>query len=625
MLEEIFKDIISKNDKDKFIEILKNDKIYNIINDYTPDQKIDAIYFIDEKAKLVGAYKFWNEKKKLKIKDMKIVSNTKQTNMTEFVNQPIELFCGEWLANNADGIVKYRGNQEVRVGYQPILITKRVVNIENNTEKFEIAYYDLDNWKYKYISRTTLSNYASVTKLVDYGIDVTSANAYAFVNYINDLYTYNKNKIPVVYSLSRLGWVDNNYKEFLPFTNSNIICDCEGEMKKIMEFYHEQGDYNSWLNAMYNCRKKNIVKIVMSSSFSSILIKMIGINGFITHIYGDRGKGKTVLLMLAMSIWGNPSLGKLTNSINNTLFALECKAHFLQNLPFSGDELQNVDKYEINNDTLIYMIANGSGKGRGDKDKTINAQKNWSLNMITTGEDKITKDNSHSGSKVRCIEIENDEDIFDLTTITDLSNIIKENYGFAGRKFVKYVIELGKDVITERYKNIRDEFMKNNSNLDGKQINAISILKLSNQLSTECIFENEEPIDDKYLLNLVKKEQEISVAERAKEYLLNAISMNKINFLDSQDEINYNVIKKEFWGYFSANSCYMNKNIVDNVLKNGNFYFSEVKKKWGTTGFIEEYKGRYYYWNDKYKANFVQIIMPDYSNKNYDNGENPPF
>jgi hypothetical protein len=58
----------------------------------------------------------------------------------------------------------------------------------------------------------------------------------------------------------------------------------------------------------------------------------------------------------------------------------------------------------------------------------------------------------------------------------------------------------------------------------------------------------------------------------------------------------------------------MNKNIVDNTLKNGDFSFSEVKKKWGTIGFINEYKGRYYYWNDKYKANFVQITMPDSTN-----------
>lgn len=623
MLEEIFKDILSKSDKDKFIEILKSEEIYKAINNYTPEQRIDAIFYIDEKAKLVGAYKLWNEKKKLKIKETKSV-RTKEANMTEFANQPVELYCGDWIASNADGIVKFKGTQEMRVGYQPILITKRIVNIEDDTEKFEIAYYDENKWKYRYIPRTILSNSSSITKLVDYGIDITSSNAYATVNYLSDLYMYNKSKIPIVYSVSHLGWADKEYKEFIPFTKGEIICDCEGETKNIMKLYRQYGDYEKWLESMYQCRKNNIVKVVMASSFASPLLKMIGINGFITHIHGDRGKGKTILLMLAMSIWGAPGLGELTNSINNTLFALECRAYFLQNLPFSGDELQNVNKYEINNDTLIYMIANGSGKGRGDKDQVIKKQKNWALNMITTGEDKITKDNSHGGSKVRCIEIENDEDIFDLENITDLANLIKENYGFAGKKFIEYVISQGKDNLTERYKKIRDEFMKNNSNLDGKQINAISLLKLSNQLTTECIFTNEEPISDTYLLSLVKKEQEISVAERAKEYLLNAISMNKMNFAHSQDENSFNMSKKEFWGYFSENSCYMNKNIVDNVLRNGEFSFSEVKKKWGTSGFIEEYKGRYYYWNDKYKANFVQITIPSSVNIS-DNLELPPF
>lgn len=624
MLEELFKDILSKKDKDKFIDIIKKESIYTMINEYAPEQRIDAIFFIDEKAKLVGAYKFWNERKKLKIKEIQI-SNSKQMNLTEFSNQPIELFCGDWVASNADGIVKYKGNQEIRVGYQPLLITKRLINIDNNTEKFEIAYYDQNKWKTKYIPRTTLSNSNSITKLVDYGIDITSSNAYATVNYLSDLYLYNKEKIPVVYSVSHLGWVDKDFKIFLPFVKGDIICDCEGETRKMIDYYSESGNKSSWIEVVRECRKKDIVKIIMSASFASVLIKMVGINGFITHIYGDRGKGKTVLLMLAMSIWGNPELGKLTNSINNTLFALEYKASFLQNLPFSGDELQNVNKYEINNDTLIYMIANGSGKGRGDKDRNIASQNNWALNMITTGEDKITKDNSHSGSKVRCIEIENNENIFDLNNITDLVNTIKENYGFAGREFIKYIISLGKEEISERYKKIRDDFMTNNDSLDGKQINAISLLKLANELSIECIFKEEEAIDDKCLLKLVKKEQEISVAERAKEYLLNAISMNKMNFIDSQNE-DISLVRKEFWGYIVDNSYYINKNTVDNILKNGNFYFSEVKRKWGDIGFINEYKGRYYYWNDKYKANFVQITIPDSSIMNSDGKhELPPF
>lgn len=626
MIEEIFKDINSKIDKDKFIEIIKSESIYKIINEYSPSDKIDAIYFIDEKSKLVGAFKLWNEKKKINIKKIKTPQN-KEANMTEFENQPITLYCGDWVASNVEGIVKYKGNQEMRVGYQPILITKRIVNIENDTEKFEIAYFDQNKWKYRYIPRTLLSNSTSVTKLSDFGIDINSSNSYAFISYINDLYMYNKNEIPIINSVSHLGWTDNTFTEFLPFTQKNIICDCEGEMKNIMKLYRENGDYNLWLNKMYECRTREIVKLFMASSFASPLIKMIGINGFITHLCGDRGKGKTILLMLAMGIWGAPNLGELTNSINNTMFALECRAYFLQNLPFSGDELQNADKKEINNDTLIYMIANGGGKGRGDKEQSVQKQKSWALNMITTGEDKITKDNSHGGSKVRCIEVENDDDIFNMKNITEVASIIKENYGFAGKIYIDYIISLGKDVISSKYKKIRDNFIKNNLYLDGKQINSISLLKLADQLSSECIFKDDSLISDSYLLGLVKNELEISVAERAKEYLLNKISMNKINFEIVGKETGVSdTIKREFWGYITGNICYINKNTVDDILKSGDFSFSEVKKKWGTSEFINPYKNKYYHWNNKYNANFVQITIPDTTTDDInEDTELPPF
>ena len=630
MLEEIFKDICSKDDKDKFVELLKNEKIYEIINGYNPEQRIDAIYFVDEKAKLVGAYKLWNEKKKLKIKkiDAPASFQNKEVNMTDFKDQPIELYCGEWIASTSEGIVKYKGTQEIRVGYQPILITKRIINIENDSEKFEVAYYDQGKWKTKFIPRTTLSNTNSITKLVDMGIDVSSNNAYALISYISDLYMYNKNDIPIIYSVSHLGWTNSKYDQFLPYTKGDIICDCEGEMKNIMQLYKTCGDYDKWLETMIKCRKKDIVKIVMASSFASPLIKMTGINGFITHICGDRGRGKTILLMLAMGIWGAPGLGELTNSINNTMFALECRAHFLQNLPFSGDELQNADKKEINNDALIYMIANGGGKGRGDKDRQVQKQKAWALNMITTGEDKITKDNSHGGSKVRCIEIENEDDIFDLANISELANTIKDNYGFAGRIYVDYIISLGRDVINERYKKIRETFMRNNPLLDGKQINAISLLKLANELSVECIFKDDSKISDDVLLGLVKNELEISVAERAKEYLLNQISVNMINFeVKGSEIIDYTApLKREFWGYVAGNLCYINKNTVDKILRDGGYSFSEVKKKWGINGFINEYKGKYYHWNDRYNANFVQLTIPSIINAEYDSEtEKPPF
>lgn len=343
MLEEILDKIQTKDDKDAFLEILKNDEIYDIINEYDDNAKIEILYLIGEKAKITGLTRFWNEKKKVNIKKAKEKKFGNINNITDFENQPIQLYCGDWTANNKEGIVKYRGNQEMRVGFQPILITKRIINMENDSEKFEIAYYDMNVWKTKIISRTTLSNTNSVTKLVNYGLDITSVNASAFVTYINDLYTYNKAEIPTVNSVSHLGWAGNNYRQFLPFTDGGIICDADGEMSNIMKLYTQKGNYEIWKECMNECRKNNIVKVMMAASFASPLIKMTGINGFITHLYGDRGKGKTVLLMLCMGIWGAPGLGELTNSINNTLFALECRAYFLQNLPFSR---RRITKYE---------------------------------------------------------------------------------------------------------------------------------------------------------------------------------------------------------------------------------------------------------------------------------------
>lgn len=306
MLEEKLNEIQSKDDREKMLELLNDNNTYDIINSYEENDKINITFLIEEKAKLVGLTRFWWQKKRVNITN----SNKRNSNLnvTDFKNQPIQLFCGEWVANSEEGIVKYRGSQEIRVGFQPILITKRFINQENDSEKFEIAYYDLGEWKTRIISRTILSSNNLVIKLVDYGLDITSANASAFVSYINDLYTYNKKEIPIAYSVSHLGWVNNDYRQFLPFTDGGIVCDADGEMSKIMKLYTQKGSYEIWKECIGECRKNNTVRIMMAASFASPLIKMAGINGFITHLYGDRGKGKTVLLMLCMGIWGAPGL-----------------------------------------------------------------------------------------------------------------------------------------------------------------------------------------------------------------------------------------------------------------------------------------------------------------------------
>ena len=58
-------------------------------------------------------------------------------------------------------------------------------------------------------------------------------------------------------------------------------------------------------------------------------------------LWGRTGVGKSVALMVAASVWGNPN-GGLFGTMNGTLNFLQSQAALLRNLPLCLDELQTI-------------------------------------------------------------------------------------------------------------------------------------------------------------------------------------------------------------------------------------------------------------------------------------------
>ena len=81
--------------------------------------------------------------------------------------------------------------------------------------------------------------------------------------------------------------------------------------------------------------------------------------------------------MVAMSVWGNPEIGKLVKSLNSTQVALARYASFVHNIPFAGDELQTIKNKWESFDKLIMYLCEGMDKGRGTAAGGLEEQKEW--------------------------------------------------------------------------------------------------------------------------------------------------------------------------------------------------------------------------------------------------------
>ena len=297
----------------------------------------------------------------------------KANNRTEF-NYPgrDEMDCGSWIADE-EGVKILVDYNETTVCYHPIFPLERLFNIETKTEKIKLAYKRDNHWKDITVDKDLIASSSKIVKLAAYGIAVTSENAKGLVKYLSDIENLNEGKISLKTSTSKFGWHGD---DFIPF-DTKVIFDDESRFKELSDSLRSRGSYEIWLDLTRRIRKNithNEPQIYLAASFASVLISKLNMLPFIVNLWGSTGKGKTVALMLAASVWADPSEGKYITDSYATQNAFEIRLDILNHLPLMLDDLSKVkDKCDDNFTDLVYLLCSGRGKraykacGRGPK------------------------------------------------------------------------------------------------------------------------------------------------------------------------------------------------------------------------------------------------------------------
>ena len=266
------------------------------------------------KAKQVGYSAFiktWNEY----VKAQKTTASIVGVNDTNFPDQPVQLRCEAYRCDE-EGVHRYSeitGNVEVIS--HPLMPVKRVTNIETYAEKVEIAYKrGRKPWKNIVVPRQTLASAQKILALSDSGVDVNSENAKEVIRYMSKLESLNFDELPCQDSVSHMGWLPDG--EFMPYT-SEITYD--GENPELMRLYSEikpTGSEEVWMKIAKEVRRGDSVpaRIALAAAFAAPLVSTLKALTFFVHLWGEKGCGKSVGLMLSASVWGNPAIGSYLNA-----------------------------------------------------------------------------------------------------------------------------------------------------------------------------------------------------------------------------------------------------------------------------------------------------------------------
>lgn len=483
-----------------------------------------------------------------------------------------------------------------KFSYIPIIPVERYINQDTQKEKVKLIYYKENKWNELIVDRSQIAISNKILLLSDNGLDVNSENVRYYINYFNDI--INTNDIKKLSSVSHLGWNDDC---FIPYDSYGIFDGIE-DFKGIYKAISAKGDYDLWLKTIKECREQKEIKILMAVVLASCLLEKLTIQPYIVNFWSSMsGNGKTLASMVAMSVWGNPDTGSLRLSSNSTQNYYVTIASFLRNITCYFDEFQIVknNKY-FDKDGLIMDLCNGTEKGRMTKNIQTREVKNWNCNFLFTNNDKIVTENAGEQVYNRVIDIEVNKKLFDKNA-HEVADIVKSNYGFLGKEFIKIIKEIGFEKIKEDYNLIYNEIISSTKATD-KQASSLSSILITDKILVNNFFEEESILTINDLKDFINDRDEIKTSFKAKEYIINIINANIKRF----DENNHG----EYWGRKDDYICTINAEILFRELKKGGFEFNSIKKEWVEMGFIDtNSQGRYVHHTTVNREKGMYIII----------------
>ncbi len=455
---------------------------------------------------------------------------------------------GKWIVSER-GVKSISFAGPVVASHYPIIIAERMVSRDTHKEKVKLMWKKNNRVCSIMPYRSEISSNSKIVNLSDYGFPATSETARALVSYLSDYEALNYDLIPMKESTAKLGWIDG---DFLPYSNSEIIFDAHPSYSHVFDSIKSEGSFNTWLSLLRIIRKSGRQEplVYLAGSFASVLLHWLNVSPFMINLYGKTGGGKTVNLMLATSIWGDPSKGQYIIESTSTVNSMEQYLNLLNHLPLMIDDLSKIrDRDKDRFPELIYMLCAGRGKGRLTKDIGLRDTASWNNVILTNMERPLTDGNMKGGAVNRVLDFEIQQgNIFENGNA--VVEIISQNYGHAGKLFVQAIQSIGaeklKEKVHENMQKIKAFTRAQGEEKEEKQIIPLAVLLTADQISEEVIFKDGIHCDMKYCVAALKNEEEVSEMDRAYNHLIDAVQIYRNRFEPAES----GEYRGEIWGCF---------------------------------------------------------------------------
>ncbi|NBM54601.1 DUF927 domain-containing protein [Proteus sp. G2669] len=247
--------------------------------------------------------------------------------------------------------------------------------------------------------------------------------------------------------------------------------------------YQTSGTVESWRNGVARLADGNsFMMIAIGAALAAPMTSIIGADSFGLHLYAQSTAGKTTAADMAVSLYGEPDLQRLTWYGTEYGMTNEAVAHN-DGLLYLDEVGQGADPKHVYKSA--YTLFNGKGKIQGAREGGNRQVQNWKTVAISTGEKDIETFLSMAGIKINAgqlvrllnIPMERATELHGCESGKAHADLIKvncrESYGTAGRYWIEY-LSSHKDKAKEAYRAAQQRWSKLIPSSYGEQVHRAS-------------------------------------------------------------------------------------------------------------------------------------------------------
>ena len=251
----------------------------------------------------------------------------------------------------------------------------------------------------------------------------------------------------------QFGWADNDSKFIVgdrEITATGIYhSPPASSLNTMVPLFQPQGTLENWKKvfALYGREGLELQAFGALSGFGAPLLKFTGQKGaVINFIHSDSGTGKTTILRMANSIFGDPEM--LLGTPEDTDVGKILKVGFLNNIVNTMDEITNMTPQVASKTLYAYSQGRGKDKAKSNANELRENSITWRTISIASSNASFYEKlgqlkNNPDGEMMRLLEFKIPYTATPIISTQEgkdlLDHTLNANFGLAGEPYMQYI------------------------------------------------------------------------------------------------------------------------------------------------------------------------------------------